>query len=106
MTTIDELSPVSGRESVFFTFLVAATVTAVATVVVVVAAGGATVVVGAAMVVVIAAGAGATGIPVTALEAAESPISFTALMLTEYVVPLVRPLMVNGLVVVAGFSTT
>ena len=47
---------------------------------------------------------GAVGDPVTALEAGESPTPFTALMVTEYVVPFVRPLMVNGLDVVAGFS--
>ena len=47
---------------------------------------------------------GAVGDPVTALEAGDSPTPFTALMVTEYVVPFVRPLMVNGLDVVAGFS--
>ena len=48
----------------------------------------------------------AVGDLVIAFEAAESPTSFTALMVTEYVVPFVRPLMVNGLDVVAGFSAT
>ena len=90
MTTIDELSPVSGRESVFFTLVMPATV----------------VVVAAAATVVVVVAAGATGVPAAAIDAMESPIPFTALMLTEYVVPLVRPLMVNGLAVVAGFSTT
>ena len=47
---------------------------------------------------------GAVGDAVTAFEAAESPTPFTALMVTEYVVPFVRPLMVNGLDVTAGFS--
>ena len=47
---------------------------------------------------------GAVGDPVTALEAGDSPTPFTALMVTEYVVPFVRPLMVNELDVVTGFS--
>ena len=47
---------------------------------------------------------GAVGDPVTALEAGESPTPLTALMVTEYVVPFVRPLMVNKFDVVAGLS--
>ena len=46
------------------------------------------------------------GDAVIAFDAAESPTAFTALMVTEYVVPFVRPLMVNGLDVTAGFSAT
>jgi hypothetical protein len=49
---------------------------------------------------------GALGIPDTAFEAGESPIAFTALMVTEYAVPFVRPLIVNGLAVVTGFNAT
>ena len=60
MTTLDELSPVLGRESAFFTVSSTGTVAAGVTV-----------------------GVGATGIPATAFDAMESPISFTALMLTE-----------------------
>jgi hypothetical protein len=56
------------------------------------------VVVGAVVVVVVG------GVPVTMFDAAESPIALTALMVTEYVVPFVRPEMVNGLDVVAGFN--
>ena len=48
----------------------------------------------------------AVGVLVIAFEAVESPTSFTALMVTEYVVLFVRPLIVNGLDVVAGFSAT
>ena len=59
---------------------------------------------GASVVVELTTGDGATGDPVSAFDAGESPIPFTALMVTEYVVPLVRPLMVSGPVVVAGFS--
>ena len=70
--------------------------------------GATTVVVGATVVVV-----GATvvvgftvdaGVPATMFDALDSPIALTALMVTEYVVPFVSPEMVNGLVVVAGFS--
>jgi hypothetical protein len=44
----------------------------------------------------------ATGVPLTAFEATESPTALTALIVTEYAVPFVRPVMVNGLVVDAG----
>ena len=83
-TTIDELSPVSGRDSAFFTFVMLGTVVAVATVVV-----GDVVVVGATVVGVgalfgsVGVAAGATGVPVIAFDATESPIAFTALMVTE-----------------------
>ena len=45
---------------------------------------------------------GAVGVPLTAFDATESPTALTALIVTEYAVPLVRPVMVNGLVVDAG----
>ena len=44
------------------------------------------------------------GVPVKMFDAAESPIALTALMVTEYVVPFVRPEMVNGLKIDAGFN--
>ena len=44
------------------------------------------------------------GVPVKMFDAAESPIALTALMVTEYVVPFVRPEMVNGLRIDAGFN--
>jgi hypothetical protein len=50
------------------------------------------------------ADAGATGVPLTAFDATESPIAFTALMVTEYEVPFVSPEIVKGLVVEAGDS--
>ena len=68
---------------------------------------GATVVVVGATVVVgftVEAGAVDAGMPATMFDALDSPIALTALMVTEYVVPFVSPEMVNGLVVVAGFS--
>ena len=68
MAKVDELLPVSGNESAFFT--VAANV-GTDVVGVTSAAVGATV------------GAGATGDPVSAFEVSESPIPFTALMVTE-----------------------
>ncbi len=46
----------------------------------------------------------ATGVPLTAFDAAESPTELTALIVTEYAVPFVRPVMVKGLVVDAGES--
>jgi len=74
MTTIDEWSPVSGK----FTVVMLGTVVAGATVVVGdVVVAGATVVVGDVVVV------GAAGVPVIAFDATESPIAFTALMVTE-----------------------
>jgi hypothetical protein len=45
---------------------------------------------------------GAVGVPLTAFDATESPMAFMALIVTEYAVPFVRPVMVNGLVVDAG----
>ena len=60
------------------------------------------VVVGAVVVVVVAVVVG--GVPVKMFDAAESPIALTALMVTEYVVPFVRPEMVNGLKIDAGFN--
>lgn len=81
---IDELSPVSGRDSAFFTFVILGTVVAVATVVV-----GDVVVVGATVVGVgalfgsVGVAVGATGDPVRAFDVGESPIPFTALMVTE-----------------------
>jgi len=47
---------------------------------------------------------GAVGVSLTAFDAAESPTALTALIVTEYAVPFVRPVMVNGLVVDAGES--
>jgi hypothetical protein len=44
----------------------------------------------------------ATGVPLTAFDATESPMALTALIVTEYAVPFVRPVMVKGLVVDAG----
>ena len=44
------------------------------------------------------------GVPVKMFDAAESPIALTALIVTEYVVPFVRPEMVNGLKIDAGFN--
>jgi len=44
----------------------------------------------------------ATGVPLTAFDAAESPTELTALIVTEYAVPFVRPVMVKGLVADAG----
>jgi hypothetical protein len=61
-TNVDELLPVSGKESTF----------------VGVAVGVATVVVGSETVV-----AEATGVPAIAFEAGESPIAFTLLIVTE-----------------------
>jgi hypothetical protein len=46
----------------------------------------------------------AAGVPLTVFDAAESPMAFTALIVTEYAVPFVRPVLVNGLVVDAGES--
>jgi hypothetical protein len=46
----------------------------------------------------------ATGAPLTLFDATDSPSALTALRVTEYVVPLVRPVMVMGLVVAAGFT--
>ena len=46
----------------------------------------------------------AAGVPLTAFDAAESPMELTALIVTEYAVPFVRPVMVKGLVVDAGES--
>ena len=60
------------------------------------------VVVGAVVVVVVVVVVG--GVPVKMFDAAESPIALTALMVTEYVVPFVRPEMVNGLRIDAGFN--
>ena len=60
------------------------------------------VVVSAVVVVVVAVVVG--GVPVKMFDAAESPIALTALMVTEYVVPFVRPEMVNGLKIDAGFN--
>ena len=60
------------------------------------------VVVGAVVVVVVVVVVG--GVPVKMFDAAESPIALTALMVTEYVVPFVRPEMVNGLKIDAGFN--
>ena len=60
------------------------------------------VVVGAVVVVVVVVVVG--GVPVKMFDAAESPIALTALMVTEYVVPFVRPEMVNGLKIEAGFN--
>ena len=68
MAKVDELLPVSGNESAFFT--VAASV---GTVVV----GATSAAVGATVV------AGAIGDPVSTLDVSESPIPFTALMVTE-----------------------
>lgn len=44
----------------------------------------------------------AAGVPLTAFDAVESPTVLTALIVMEYAVPFVRPVMVNGLVVDAG----
>jgi hypothetical protein len=49
-----------------------------------------------------AAGAVGAGVAVMAFDAAESPTELTALMVTGYDVPFVRPVMVNGLTVDAG----
>lgn len=68
MKRIDELLPVSGNESAFFTV---ATIVGTVVVEATFAAVGVTVV------------AGATGDPVSAFEAGESPTPFTALMVTE-----------------------
>lgn len=68
-TNVDELLPVSGKESTFVGVAVG-----VATVVV----GTAVVVVGSETVV-----AEATGVPAIAFEAGESPIAFTLLIVTE-----------------------
>ncbi len=45
---------------------------------------------------------GAVGVSLTAFDAAESPTALTALIVTEYAVPFVRLVTVNGLVVDAG----
>jgi hypothetical protein len=95
-TNVDELLPVSGKESTFVGLAVgAATVVVGTAVVVVVVVGAATVVVGTAVVVVVVVGAvavvvgsetvvaGATGVPAIAFEAGESPIAFTLLIVTE-----------------------
>jgi hypothetical protein len=68
-----------------------------ATVVDVVVVVGATVVVDVVVVVVVVA-----GVAVMAFDAAESPTELTALMVTGYDDPFVRPVMVNGLTVDAG----
>ena len=57
-----------------------------------------------AVVVVVGAVVVVGGVPVKMFDAAESPIALTALMVTEYVVPFVRPEMVNGLKIDAGFN--
>ena len=62
------------------------------------------VVVGAVVVVVVVAVVVVGGVPVKMFDAAESPIALTALIVTEYVVPFVRPEMVNGLKIDAGFN--
>jgi hypothetical protein len=76
-TNVDELLPVSGKESPFVGVAVgAATVVVGAAAVVVVV--GAVVVVGSETVV-----AEATGVPAIEFEAGESPIAFTLLIVTE-----------------------
>ena len=57
-----------------------------------------------AVVVVVGAVVVVGGVPVKMFDAAESPIALTALMVTEYVVPFVRPEMVNGLKIDEGFN--
>ena len=57
-----------------------------------------------AVVVVVGAVVVVGGVPVKMFDAAESPIALTALIVTEYVVPFVRPEMVNGLKIDAGFN--
>ena len=84
ITSVGEVVPVFGNDSNFFT-----------------PSALASVVLGVLVVGVVAT---ATGVPLMAFDAIESPAMFVALIVTEYVVPLVSPEIVNGLAVNTGDS--